>query len=439
MIRIWEGLDVMELAPVIVLTYKRWGHTKQTLDALANNFLAKATDVYIFSNAPNCEKDNDEIQSVNLVRKSLKQYINKFKTCHIIEREKHLQCNDSICSAIDQVFKEYTKIIIIEDDIITSKNFLNFMNMALDFYKFNLKIWNIVSYNPYKLEIEQGEYDSFITRSFMPWGWGVWKDRWEMVDWDRKREHLLEIDFYDAKLYMPLFELAIKRDIMKGNQYMYWDYIYSCSQLRLKMNTVFPLKSLSRNIGNDGSGETERNIENRLVQIDFQINNDQQKFNFSDIQLTDEIAKEFANSLYYREKRSLENIEAFNKRFWFYIWLSLKNKNISIESYFLKRGFRSVAIYGMGYAGEILYEELSNAKVYVKYVVDRSNFVNLNGIIVHSLNDELENVDVIIVTVTSSFDEIKIFLTKKLLCPIVSLEEVLFQCALDNSDKVSFV
>lgn len=431
----------MNLAPIVVITYKRVEHTKKVLQALAKNFLAEQSEIFVFSNAPNCALLDEgelkkEIIAVNAVRRVIKEYLGCFKKSVVIKRKNHLECSESICSAVNEIINQYGKVIVLEDDVITHKNFLAFMNEALNFYQNNAEIWNVLSYNPMVIKEKNSKTDVFLTRSFMPWGWATWKDRWDMVDWDRKRCNLLKINMNEARKYMPFFELAIRRDLLKGNQpTLYWDYIYSCSQLRLKKDTVFPMKSLSVNIGNDGTGETDLD-DLELLQIDFNNDENKRKFKFTSMGLKNILSNDdiiqFTELLYYRHRRNLMEIEAINKRFWFYIWLSLKNKNISIEKYFLEKNMKYIAIYGMGYAGEILYEELYDSKIKVKYVIDRLKKTKQNEVPVCSPNENLRKVDAIIVTVTSSFNEIANIIEKKVNCPIVSLEDVLFETAINS-------
>ena len=69
------------------------------------------------------------------------------------------------------------KIIVLEDDIITSSYFLKFMNDALEFYKNEEKVWHISGWN-YPIEIENFS-DTFLWRVMNCWSWATWADRWE--------------------------------------------------------------------------------------------------------------------------------------------------------------------------------------------------------------------------------------------------------------------
>src|SRR5688572_7223408 len=118
------------LAPVALFVYNRPWHTRQTVKALQNNFLADETELFIFSDGP---KNDDSKAAVQEVRDYLKT-IEQFKNITIIEQEKNLGLANSIISGVTEIVNKYGKIIVIEDDLISSRYFLKYMNDALDKY-----------------------------------------------------------------------------------------------------------------------------------------------------------------------------------------------------------------------------------------------------------------------------------------------------------------
>ena len=121
----------MNLAPIILFVYNRPEHTKKTLESLKINELASESSLFIFSDGSKNENDK---KSVDEVRKYIST-ISGFKEIKIILREKNLGLADSVISGVTEVIEKYGKAIVLEDDIVTSKYFLKFMNEALDFYE----------------------------------------------------------------------------------------------------------------------------------------------------------------------------------------------------------------------------------------------------------------------------------------------------------------
>jgi len=68
-------------SPIVLFTYNRLWHTKQTVEALQKNMYAEQSQLFIFSDGPKTEKDE---QKVKEVRKYLKT-IKGFKNIEIME------------------------------------------------------------------------------------------------------------------------------------------------------------------------------------------------------------------------------------------------------------------------------------------------------------------------------------------------------------------
>ena len=130
------------LAPICLFTYNRLSETIQTVEALQKNELAVESDIFIFSDGPKHEKD---ILLVNAVRKYIKS-INGFRSITIIDSENNKGLAKSIIDGVTQIVEKYDKVIVLEDDLITSQNFLSFTNQALDFYEKNSNIFSISGY-----------------------------------------------------------------------------------------------------------------------------------------------------------------------------------------------------------------------------------------------------------------------------------------------------
>lgn len=131
------------------------------------------------------------------------------------------------------------------------------------------------------------------------------------------------------------------------------------------------------------------------------------------------------------KNRFVKKTEEFYKRFQSYYyalnqWLILKNGNMSLEKYFIENDCKNIAIYGIGELGKRLYEELSGSSINIKYFIDKKVNSVYNEIPVYSLEEELEEVDIIVITPIYDFDEIKKTLVKITDSEIVSLNNIIF-------------
>lgn len=108
-------------------------------------------------------------------------------------------------------------------------------------------------------------------------------------------------------------------------------------------------------------------------------------------------------------------------------WVKVKTNTNRIEEYFVKHDYKTIAIYGFGDIGECLFNELSKSdQVEVKYVIDKNSLLSNSKVKVITGDEYLEPVDVIVVTAIHYYNDISDVLDKKVLCPIISIEDVLF-------------
>lgn len=108
-------------------------------------------------------------------------------------------------------------------------------------------------------------------------------------------------------------------------------------------------------------------------------------------------------------------------------WLEIKHEGKSVSSYFEEMGYHHIAIYGMAELANRLSEDLSGSSICIDYGIDRDICCSITRIDkVYYPEDDLPETDAVIVTPYSSFETIKRIVEKKVSCPIISLEEVIW-------------
>lgn len=108
-------------------------------------------------------------------------------------------------------------------------------------------------------------------------------------------------------------------------------------------------------------------------------------------------------------------------------WVKVKQEGKNLSEYFEKNNYKNIAIYGMSYAGETLLKELKDSGIFVKYGIDRNADRISEEISMVTIEDDLQEVDAVVVTAITFFDEIAGELESKLKCPILSLEDILYE------------
>ncbi len=256
-----------EMAPIVLFVYNRPWHTRKTIEALQKNELACESELYIYADGAK----NDKVsQQVLQVRDYIKT-IDGFKKIAIIERNRNWGLSASIIDGVTSIVDQCSKVIVLEDDHITSPYFLKFMNDALEFYKDESKVWHISGWN-YPAGIDSLD-DVFLWRLMNCWGWATWADKWQYFEKDTK------------KLMKEFSRADIKRFNLEGadnvwiqvilNKYGYtdtWAVYWYATIFKNGGLCLNPIKSFIGNIGHDGSGSNCNDLSFKDNQV-LNINN----------------------------------------------------------------------------------------------------------------------------------------------------------------------
>lgn len=239
----------MDLAPIVLFVYNRKNLTEQTIESLKLNNYSSNSSLFIFSDFAKSGKD---INKVNEVREYIKT-IQGFKRIEIKYRENNYGLANSIIDGVTSIINEYGKVIVLEDDMITSKYFLEYMNEALEFYRDEERVISIHGYiYPLKLDIPE----TFFLKGADCWGWATWKRGWDLFNTDAElllshiKEKKLEFDFdiMGATSNVKMLKNQISGKIDS------WAIRWHASAFLQNKLTLYPNTSLIKNIGTDGSG-----------------------------------------------------------------------------------------------------------------------------------------------------------------------------------------
>lgn len=247
------------LAPIVIFTYKRRNILQQTIEALQKCDLSGESELYIFSDGYKNEIDKPKVIET---RKYIKN-ISGFKRIEIIEADINKGLANSIIEGVSLIFKKYENVIVLEDDIIVSKDFLYYMNQCLNKYQNNREIYSISGYISTLKNTDTYPYDVFFFPRVCSWGWATWKDRWEPIDWTIKDFDEFKKDKKQIRRFQyggkDLFRM-LKRQ-MKG-EIDSWAIRWCYNQFKIGSYTVYPLVTKCKNIGFD-TDASHTNVYNR--------------------------------------------------------------------------------------------------------------------------------------------------------------------------------
>lgn len=239
---------MMRLAPIALFAYNRPWHVSQTIEALKKNELSEYSDLIVFSDGA---KDLVSSQKVEEVRQYLRT-ISGFKSVKIVEQNCNLGLGSSIISGVTKVVNEYGRVIVMEDDLVTSPFFLRYMNDALVYYENEDKI---ISVHAYCYPIS-GLPETFFLKGADCLGWATWRRGWDLFEENgrvllgklEQKNLLRRFDFFGAYNFSQMLRDQIERK--NSSWAVRW---YGSALLKDKL-TLYPGQSLVFHIGSDGSG-----------------------------------------------------------------------------------------------------------------------------------------------------------------------------------------
>jgi hypothetical protein len=106
-------------------------------------------------------------------------------------------------------------------------------------------------------------------------------------------------------------------------------------------------------------------------------------------------------------------------------WLCLKEKGVDFKEYFINRGIKNLAIYGMGMMGKHLYNELAGGSIKVVYGIDQQGQGLSKDLPIYRIEDELPEADAVVIAVTFAYEAMVENLKEKGILQIILLNEVL--------------
>jgi len=276
-----------DYAPIVLFVYKRLELTIQAIESLKKNNLAKHSHLYIFSNAPTSLADETQ---VNAVRKYVAS-IDGFANVTVISAKENRGAAVAIISGISKIFEQYDRIIVVEDDLILTPNFLDYMNAALDFYA-KKKVFSVSGYGLALRFDRNDKADVYYLPRNCSWGWGTWKDRWATVDWDVSDYDTFKNDKAAQKAFnYSGGDMSRMLDFQMEGKIDAYDIRFSYAQYKSGLPTVYPKISKVENNGfGPGATHTVNNPNFKVIMDD----SNKTTFKFSDtLEIDPRILRQF--------------------------------------------------------------------------------------------------------------------------------------------------
>jgi hypothetical protein len=236
-------------APVVLFAYRRPDHLTRALASLSSNPAAKATSLTIYCDGPKTPADNHLVDQTRTVAKSAQG----FKELRVVERVENLGLAESVISGVTQALETSENVIVMEDDLVVSTDFLDYMNQALELYQDNEEV---ISIHGYMYAVPATLPQTVFLKGADCWGWATWRRGWELFEPDAKKllKELAsspgqsQFDFDGAFPYRQMLKDQAAGKIDS------WAIRWYASAFLANKLTLYPGQSLVENIGQEGSG-----------------------------------------------------------------------------------------------------------------------------------------------------------------------------------------
>lgn len=239
----------MNHAPIALFVYNRPWHTRQAVESLLSNPAAARSPLYIFSDAARNAVAREAVAQVRAYIRG----VTGFESVTIIERDTNFGLARSIIEGVTMLCGKHGRVIVVEDDLVTSPHFLEFMNNALTLYEHDERV---ISIHGYMFPVEGTLPETFFLKGADCWGWATWKRGWDLFERDGRRL-LRELETrkltypFDLDGAYPYTSMLKKQGAGKIDS---WAIRWRASAYLRNKLTLYPGRSLILNIGNDGTG-----------------------------------------------------------------------------------------------------------------------------------------------------------------------------------------
>lgn len=209
----------MKNTGIVIFSHRRDVHLKKLLDSLVLNQTDLPITIYI-----DMYEKNSEIQFK--LKTLIEKYSQKLCISEIILRPEKFGLKKNILAGISKSFKNYEKLIILEEDLILSENAISYFVNCLNEYQNTSEVFHVNGWSK-PLDYSSYEYDLFLTNYMQCVGWATWKHSWSEFEQFLNQDFIFlnknEIKKLDLKGNLNNVDQLIKNNLKFINTWaVYW-------------------------------------------------------------------------------------------------------------------------------------------------------------------------------------------------------------------------
>ena len=196
----------MNFAPVFIPTLCRFEHFKRCILSLASNKYADQTIVYIALDYPAKESHREGYE---LIKKFLETESFPFKELRVIKRSVNYGALKNYQASEEEIFELFDRLILSEDDDVFSPNFLEYINKNLDAFEHDKDVIAVCGFC-WPLHFQFGRHNEMLQSfAFSAWGYGIWKDRYQILKSEISREKMFKHILCLAQIRKVFFFISL--------------------------------------------------------------------------------------------------------------------------------------------------------------------------------------------------------------------------------------
>jgi hypothetical protein len=238
----------MSGAPIALFVYNRPDHAGRVLECLRAAHDIEASHLHVFCDGPRSEADEAQVAETRRVVRELAP-----RGATVVERERNQGLAASIIGGVTQLCEESGRAIVIEDDLILSRNVLRYLNAALHHYRDEDAVMHVAAY---MFPVARRLPEAFFYREATCWGWATWARAWQHFEPDpaviqahvRERKAISAFNINDTMFFWEMLEKQRLGDIDS------WAIRWYGSMFMRGGLSLHPGESLVQNGGFDGTG-----------------------------------------------------------------------------------------------------------------------------------------------------------------------------------------
>ena len=228
-------------------------HKGETVGIIGTNGSGKSTILKIISGALKPTKGKVYVDKKKIQLLTLGTGFD----VELTAREQNYGLAKNVIEGVTAIVNKYGKVIVLEDDLVTNRYFLLFMNDGLDRYQNEQKVTGITGFSHFGDTFSYPCESYFNTLSGTSWSWATWSDRWKYFDadcddWtDMVSDKKLRKAFNYDNTYDFYKIMKMQKTDEKTNS---WAIRWYWTNFRKQGLILSPTKSLVSNEGWDGTG-----------------------------------------------------------------------------------------------------------------------------------------------------------------------------------------